>query len=225
MTLTLTILGCGSSGGVPRIGSQWGLCDPAESKNRRRRCSLLVRRKSENGETCVLIDTSPDLREQMLGQNVKTLDAVLYTHEHADHTHGIDELRAFYIMRRKRMPVWADEVTGTLLTSRFNYCFYTAPGSDYPPILDLNRLVAGTPVEIAGAGGSVIALPFEVAHAISTRSDFALAISPIPLISMGFRIAAWRRFKVSIYGSSMPFAATRIRAISASRKHWNGSRA
>jgi phosphoribosyl 1,2-cyclic phosphate phosphodiesterase len=164
MTLTLTILGCGSSGGVPRIGDQWGQCDPSNPKNRRRRCSLLVRRKSDQGETTVLIDTSPDLREQMLGQDVKSLDAVLYTHEHADHTHGIDELRAFYIMRRRRMPVWADEVTGTLLAGRFNYCFYTAPGSDYPPILELNRLVAGTSVEIAGAGGTIAALPFEVAH-------------------------------------------------------------
>jgi phosphoribosyl 1,2-cyclic phosphate phosphodiesterase len=164
MTRTLTILGCGSSGGVPRIGNYWGQCDPNNPKNRRRRCSLLIRQKSEAGETCVLIDTSPDLREQMLGQDVRTLGAVLYTHEHADHTHGIDELRAFYIMRRQRMSVWADEVTGTLLTSRFNYCFYTAPGSDYPPILNLNRLVAGTPVEVAGAGGTVTALPFEVEH-------------------------------------------------------------
>jgi phosphoribosyl 1,2-cyclic phosphate phosphodiesterase len=164
MTRTLTILGCGSSGGVPRIGNHWGQCDPNNPKNRRRRCSLLIRQRSEAGETCVLIDTSPDLREQMLGQDVRTLDAVLYSHEHADHTHGIDELRAFYIMRRQRMPVWADEVTGTLLTSRFNYCFYAAPGSDYPPILNLNRLVAGTPVEVAGAGGAVTALPFEVEH-------------------------------------------------------------
>jgi phosphoribosyl 1,2-cyclic phosphate phosphodiesterase len=164
MTRTLTILGCGSSGGVPRIGNYWGQCDPANPKNRRRRCSLLIRQSTPEGETCVLIDTSPDLREQMLSQNVAMIDAVLYTHEHADHTHGIDELRAFYITRRQRMPVWADEVTGTLLTSRFNYCFYTAPGSDYPPILNLNRLVAGTPVEVAGAGGSIKALPFAVHH-------------------------------------------------------------
>jgi phosphoribosyl 1,2-cyclic phosphate phosphodiesterase len=164
MTRTLTILGCGSSGGVPRIGNFWGQCDPSNPKNRRRRCSLLIRQSGPQGETCVLIDTSPDLREQMLSQNVTMIDAVLYTHEHADHTHGIDELRAFYITRRQRMPVWADEVTGTLLTSRFNYCFYTAPGSDYPPILNLNRLVAGTPVEVAGAGGTIKALPFTVDH-------------------------------------------------------------
>jgi len=164
MSLTLTILGCGSSGGVPRIGNNWGQCDPSNPKNRRRRCSLLIRRKGVGGDTCVLIDTSPDLREQMLAHNVTMLDAVLYSHEHADHTHGIDELRAFYIMRRQRMPVWADEVTGTLLTSRFNYCFYTAPGSDYPPILNLNRLVAGEPVDVTGAGGTVSALPFEVEH-------------------------------------------------------------
>lgn len=164
MTGTITILGCGSSGGVPRIGNSWGTCDPANPKNRRRRCSILVSRKAEAGVTRVLIDTSPDLRDQMLSTGTEALDAVLYTHEHADHTHGIDELRAFYLRQRHLIPIWADETTANLLVSRFGYCFVTAPGSDYPPILSLNRITPGQTVTIAGKGGSISALPFTVHH-------------------------------------------------------------
>jgi phosphoribosyl 1,2-cyclic phosphate phosphodiesterase len=100
MTLTATILGCGSSTGVPRVGLGWGDADPANPKNRRRRCSLLVERRNAGGRTCVLVDTSPDLREQLLDADVEWLDAVLYTHEHADHTHGIDDLRPLTLKRR-----------------------------------------------------------------------------------------------------------------------------
>ena len=164
MTVRLTILGCGSSGGVPRVGNDWGQCDPSHPRNRRRRCSVLVTKAGPNGVTRVLIDTSPDMRDQMLGAAVPDLDAVLYTHEHADHTHGIDELRAFYLLKRRKVEVWADEATGHMLMSRFSYCFYTAPGSDYPPILQLNRLVAGGGVEITGKGGAIIARPFRVHH-------------------------------------------------------------
>ena len=164
MTSKITILGCGSSGGVPRIGNDWGKCDPKNPRNRRRRCSALVTRSGEGGTTRILIDTSPDLREQMLGAGVSDVDAVLYTHEHADHTHGIDDLRAFFLMKRARVQVWADDATGRMLTTRFSYCFYTAPGSDYPPIIQLNAMQAGKPVTIEGAGGSITALPFQVHH-------------------------------------------------------------
>ena len=164
MSATLTILGCGSSGGVPRIGGDWGSCDPANPKNRRRRCSVLLSQTSTQGTTRVLVDTSPDMRDQMLSANIRDIDAVLYTHEHADHTHGIDELRAFFLMKRGKVQVWADEPTGQMLMSRFGYCFYTAPGSDYPPIINLNRLVAGEEVTITGAGGAITALPFRVHH-------------------------------------------------------------
>ena len=91
--LTLRILGCGSSGGVPRVGTGWGACDPEEPRNRRRRCSILVERASGAGRTTLLVDTSPDLREQLLDSGIRRLDGVLYTHAHADHTHGIDDLR------------------------------------------------------------------------------------------------------------------------------------
>ena len=114
-TLRATILGCGSSGGVPRIGNHWGKCDPTNPKNRRRRCSLLLRQTGPEGETRVIIDTSPDLREQMLDSQVGWIDGVLYSHEHADHTHGIDELRSFFLNQNKRVPVWANDRTGTML--------------------------------------------------------------------------------------------------------------
>jgi phosphoribosyl 1,2-cyclic phosphate phosphodiesterase len=161
---TITLLGTGSSGGVPRIGNDWGKCDPGNPKNRRRRCSALVTQSDGKGATRVLFDTSPDLREQMLAAGVSALDAVLYTHEHADHTHGIDDLRAFFLMKKQRVQVWADDATGRMLSTRFAYCFYTAPGSDYPPIINLNTMESGRPVTIGGAGGEVTILPFQVHH-------------------------------------------------------------
>jgi phosphoribosyl 1,2-cyclic phosphate phosphodiesterase len=164
MSMTITILGCGSSGGVPRIGNDWGKCDPTNPKNRRRRCSALVTRSGEGGQTRILIDTSPDLREQMLSSEINDIDAVLYTHEHADHTHGIDDLRAFFLIKRARIPVWADDATGRMLTTRFAYCFYSPPGSDYPPIIHLNAMEPENPIVINGEGGSIPVLPFHVHH-------------------------------------------------------------
>jgi len=164
MSLRVTILGCGSSGGVPRVGSGWGACDPANPKNRRRRCSILVERFGPNGTTTVLVDTSPDLREQLLDAGVTRLDAVLFTHEHADHTHGIDDLRALVIHMRRRIPVYADHTTGELLRLRFGYCFDTPVGSDYPPILTEHRIKAGTPVDIDGPGGVLRGVPFQMIH-------------------------------------------------------------
>ena len=114
MTLKATILGCGSSGGVPRVGGDWGVCDPKEPKNRRTRCSLLIEcwdgAKEPNIEekTVILVDTSPDLREQLLRANVRRVDALLYTHDHADQTHGIDDLRALAYRMRKKIPTYMD---------------------------------------------------------------------------------------------------------------------
>jgi len=164
MTLTVTILGCGSSGGVPRVGSGWGACDPTNPKNRRRRCSILVERMGSDGTTSVLVDTSPDLRDQLLEADVKRLDAVLYTHDHADHTHGIDDLRPLVIHMRRRIPVYADAETSRVLHERFGYCFRTPLGSDYPPILDEHRIEIGHPVTILGPGGPVAGVPFDMVH-------------------------------------------------------------
>ncbi len=164
MSLKVTILGCGSSGGVPRPGSGWGACDPANPRNRRRRCSVLVEREGAGGTTSVLVDTTPDLREQLIGAEVKRLDAVLFSHDHADHTHGIDDLRALVLHMRKRIPVHADAVTGATLRSRFSYLFETPPGSLYPPILDLCPLAAGELHAVDGPGGAIEALPFRLEH-------------------------------------------------------------
>ncbi|MTH95948.1 MBL fold metallo-hydrolase [Roseibium sp. RKSG952] len=162
--LKLTILGCGSSGGVPRIGNDWGACDPSEPKNRRKRCSVLVERRGPNGTTTVLIDTGPDLRQQMLDHDVQHLDGVLYTHAHADHLHGIDDLRVFTIRNRKRMPVYMDETTYKRAEAAFGYCFETPQGSSYPPILDANILTAGRKLSVEGPGGPLEFLPIEVVH-------------------------------------------------------------
>lgn len=164
MTLRVTILGCGSSGGVPRVALGWGACDPMNPKNRRRRCSILVERIGPNGRTTVLVDTSPDLRDQLIDANVKHLDAVLITHEHADHTHGIDDLRGLAIYGRRRVDVHCDAATGRELRERFGYCFDTPPGSDYPPILNEHRITPGVPAEVNGAGGIITALPIRLPH-------------------------------------------------------------
>ncbi|WP_299353528.1 MBL fold metallo-hydrolase [uncultured Shimia sp.] len=160
--LTFTILGCGSSGGVPRLGGHWGDCDPANPKNRRQRCSMLIERQTEAGKTTVLIDTSPDMRAQLLDAEVGRLDAVVYTHSHADHVHGIDDLRMVVFNMRQRLPVWADGDTQNALYSRFGYAFMQPEGSPYPPILDMYTIDGD--VEITGEGGTITLTPITVGH-------------------------------------------------------------
>jgi phosphoribosyl 1,2-cyclic phosphate phosphodiesterase len=125
---------------------------------------LLVERRNAAGVTRVLVDTPPDLREQLLDANVDNLQAVLYTHEHADHTHGIDDLRGIFIHRRKRVPVYLDERTSQIMNARFGYCFASPPGSEYPPIVRENRLAAGEVLTIDGEGGPITALPLLQDH-------------------------------------------------------------
>src|SRR5258706_14317885 len=144
MTLRFTILGCGSSGGVPRPALGWGVCDPTNPRNRRRRCSLLIERRADNGGlTRVLVDTGPDLREQLLDADVDWLDGVLFTHEHADHTHGIDDLRGLFIHRRRRGDGYLDEPTSKAARARFGHCFGAPPRSQYPPIVTQHPLKPG----------------------------------------------------------------------------------
>ena len=187
MTMRFTILGCGSSMGVPRPALGWGACDPNNPKNRRRRTSLLVERIGEGGTTRVLVDTSPDLREQLIDAGVEWLDGVLMTHEHADHCHGIDDLRALFVRKRRRIDMYMAEDSAEVIRSRFSYCFRTPPGSEYPPIVTEHRLVAGQPVTISGEGGPITALPILQQH-----GDIA---------SLGFRFG---RFAYSCDLSSMP---------------------
>jgi phosphoribosyl 1,2-cyclic phosphate phosphodiesterase len=164
--IVATILGCGSSGGVPRIGNVWGDCDPNEPRNRRLRCSLLLEgfREGSDTPTRIVIDTGCDLREQMLAAKVDRVEAVLYTHAHADHTHGIDDLRVLALHNRRRVDVYFDVETGARLREAFGYCFVSPPGSDYPPILNAHEIVAGDVLEVDGPGGSITVTVFEQLH-------------------------------------------------------------
>lgn len=162
----LTLLGTGSSGGVPRVGGDWGVCDQAEPKNRRRRCSALIDRyntASPAQMTRVLIDTSPDLREQLLDAEVQRLDAIIFTHDHADQTHGIDDVRALAIRNRAQITTYLDDATYETLFPKFRYCFEGQGG--YPAILDLQpKIQTYNPFEVSGEGGSIPFLPLDQEH-------------------------------------------------------------
>lgn len=194
MTLTLTILGCGSSGGVPRVGQGWGACDPSEPRNRRQRCSILLERVGEGGaRTVVLVDTSPDLREQLLRAEVRQLDGIVLTHPHADHTHGIDDVRPMVMTMRRRIAMHMDAATAAVVRQSFGYIFETPQGSLYPPLLDDVRIEAGRMVSIDGPGGSIQLMPFLLNHgeidALGLRLG-AVAYTPdvkiIPDDSLGY---------------------------------------
>lgn len=180
--LRFTILGCGSSPGVPRIHGDWGDCDPHEPKNRRLRCSLLVERITDHGTTRVVVDTSPDFRQQMLSAQVPRLDGVLYTHPHADHVHGIDDLRGYALAQRERVTIYADQDTMQRLEEGFGYCLKQAEGSMYPPILNSYLIEPKKPIELQGEGGSIYALPIQQVHG--------------PINSLGFRFSSDENFEV-----------------------------
>lgn len=134
MTMRVTILGSGTSSGVPRIGNDWGDCDPVNPRNRRTRVSILV----ESPTTRLLIDTSPDMRAQLLSADVIDIDAILWTHDHADHSHGIDDVRQLYHHRESPLPGYAREPTMALLKRRFDYAFEGV--GDYPPTITAHIL-------------------------------------------------------------------------------------
>lgn len=163
--LKFTLLGTGSSGGVPRLGNDWGVCDPLNPKNRRRRCSALLELSESAGAdaTNILIDTSPDIREQLLEVGTRHLDAVVFSHDHADQTHGIDDVRALAIRQRRAIPAFLDDATAATLIPKFRYCFEGQGG--YPAILDRQTaIIAGRPFEIDGAGGRLELLPLDQEH-------------------------------------------------------------
>lgn len=164
MSVVARILGCGSSSGVPRLGGGWGDCDPAEPRNRRQRCALLIRRGNGAATTAALIDTGPDIRAQLLDATATRIDGVFYTHEHADHIHGIDDLRAFALLERRRVDVWADAATFEVLQRRFGYVFATPPGSEYPPILAGHELAHGETITLDGPGGPIPVTAFTLQH-------------------------------------------------------------
>ncbi len=191
--LKITILGCGSSGGVPRVGGDWGACDPLEPKNHRTRCSLLVEYWQSLGEggvmppedqrTIVLIDTAPDLRNQLLAANTQHIDALFYTHDHGDQTHGIDDLRAIAYRQGARIKTYMGQDTKDDLLHRFKYCFEKPEGRVHAPILDLQDVIADKDeIIIPGPGGDLPISVFEVGHGNINAFGFVfcdtLAYSP-----------------------------------------------
>ncbi|WP_320195226.1 MBL fold metallo-hydrolase [Agrobacterium rosae] len=161
-----TILGCGSSPGVPRINGDWGSCNPDNPKNQRTRAAFMVEQFApDGGVTTVVIDTGPDLRAQLIAAKVTHIDAVLYTHAHADHLHGIDDLRGYFITSRQRIPIYADPATMQRIRDGFPYCLETPPGSNYPPIVE-PHLIDDLEAEIAinGAGGTISLKPHLQQH-------------------------------------------------------------
>jgi len=163
--MRVKILGCGASGGVPLIVGEWGMCDPQNPKNRRRRASISV---EENGTT-LLVDTSPDLREQCLEAGIQKINAVLYTHDHADHTHGIDDLRPFSHVEKMPIPLYGNTETINFLQNRFGYAF---PLVDSPPFI-YRPFVTAHIIEGPFKVGDITVTPFEQNHGYS--------------ISMGYR--------------------------------------
>jgi phosphoribosyl 1,2-cyclic phosphate phosphodiesterase len=168
MTVTrrITILGCGSSPGVPRINGEWGACDAKNPKNRRLRASCLVEQiAADGGKTTVVIDTGPDFREQMIAARVDHIDAVLYTHAHADHLHGLDDLRGYFLTQRRQIPIHADGFTMERIRAGFGYCMETPPGSDYPPIVRPVLIeTPDAPIVISGSGGDITFMPLLQQH-------------------------------------------------------------
>lgn len=159
-----TLLGTGSSGGVPRIGNDWGACNPDNPRNRRRRCSMLIEKHSADGVTSVLVDSGPDMREQLIDAKVQYLDAVVLTHSHADHIFGMDDLRQLAIKHRERVNVYMDAATSERVMPAFGYCYQQSEGSSYPAICTEHRIVPQQTIRISGNGGTIELLPFEVNH-------------------------------------------------------------
>lgn len=166
VTRRFTLLGCSSSPGVPRINGDWGNCDPENPRNRRTRASFLIEQICpDGGKTVVVVDTGPDFREQMIRSKVDRIDGVIYTHAHADHLHGIDDLRGYFHSQHHRIPIYAEPFTMARIAEGFGYCLETPDGSNYPPIVkphiiaDLNQMI-----RIDGGGGPLSLMPLKQQH-------------------------------------------------------------
>jgi phosphoribosyl 1,2-cyclic phosphate phosphodiesterase len=186
--MRVTILGCGGSDGVPMVGGpdgrgDWGLCDPANPKNRRTRVSIHI----AAGDVGLLIDTSPDLRSQLLDNGISHVTHVAFTHDHADHTHGLNELRRLVRSRHRLMPVYADAETLRRMHRRFGYAFETPPGSPYPPILEAHE------IEMPFRLGEVAVTPFPQDHGFGQTTlgfrigDFAYSTDTVGFSDDAFK--------------------------------------
>lgn len=168
--IRVRILGCGSSGGVPRADGDWGSCNPESPRNRRRRCSILLEKASDfkalerGSSTRILVDTSPDLREQLIDAGSPVPDAIVYTHAHADQAHGIDDIRAIVYRHQARIAAYMNVSTRADLFKRFGYIFETPPGSGYPPLLEPRDLPERDRISIEGEGGAIELETFPVQH-------------------------------------------------------------
>lgn len=164
--MKVTVLGCGGSGGVPLVDGDWGACNPENPRNRRRRVSILVEAAGQS----ILIDASPDLRAQLLDAGAKTIDAVLFTHHHADHCHGLDDLRGFVYRRKVPIPAYMSRETQAELTLRFAYAFTSScrPDKLYRPLME-DRVIEGG-FEIAG----LAVTPFVQAHGEGSSLGFRI---------------------------------------------------
>lgn len=190
--MRVTVLGCGAAGGVPLIGNDWGSCDPAEPRNRRRRASILV----EADGARILVDTSPDLREQLIDAEVSALDAILFTHEHADHVHGIDDVRTLNRIGRRAIDAYGDARCLTVLRQRFEYVFAPPPVEGgkpvfFKPCLTAHEIAPGTPFAAAG----IHVLPFVQDHGFMTTlgfrfGDFAYSTDVVNLDEAAFAALA-----------------------------------
>lgn len=201
--LTFTLLGTGSSGGVPRVGNQWGKCDPDNPRNRRRRCAMLVESALPDGsKTTVLIDAGCDLREQLLAADVMHLDGVLLTHSHADHIFGLDDLRQLAIVTRSSITVHMDEATSRVVMLPFRYVFHQAQGSSYPAFCNEARIEHGVATEIEGKGGTVRAVPILAEHgdihALGFRIDELAYLPDVKRVSDAASLAALQDLRVLI---------------------------
>ena len=164
MRLDITILGCASSAGVPRVAQGWGECDPNNPKNRRRRCAILVEKQGEREPTRLLVDAGPDLREQLIAADVHRVDAVLLTHAHADHIHGLDDLRPLTMAMHRKIDCYLDDPTWRSVGLRFDYLFETPHGSNYPPLLIPHFFQYGRSFRHGGPAGDIDILPFRLNH-------------------------------------------------------------
>jgi len=197
--MRVTILGCGPSGGVPGIGNTWGKCDPENPKNRRLRPSILI----ENDALSLLVDTSPDVRQQLISAGTSRLDAVLYTHGHADHLHGIDDLRSVNRLQNAPLDIYLNQETLDHIEQRFGYVLEPlAKGADifYKPVLIPHLIETGKPFEVAGQKIVPILQDHGYCETIGYRiGDFAYSTDVVNMTEESFDLL--RGVKVWVIGT------------------------
>ena len=186
MNIKFRLLGTGSSMGVPRPDGFFGNCDPKNIKNYRTRCSALI----SFGESNILIDTSPDLRQQLLDAKIKTINGVLYSHFHADQTHGINDLRAFFLNNGIMIPIYCDDITSKYLKNNFSYCF--KKNYDYDPMLKINELKKKFKVKMLKNSLEILAIPVKhgsvnsIAYIIEKKIAYISDVNEIYLKDMRY---------------------------------------